>query len=374
MPVNPQTINVGQVRAVIDPANRRRSVVTALVVVLPCAALYLAAALATIAAPYEWARILFSVLTGLASTFLFLEAHDAGHDSLTPYRWLNGLLGRLLFLPTWHPFTGWVHAHNHIHHGWTNFVRQDYAWAPMSKEDYAALPPWRRALVRLYRWWPGFGLYYGWEVLFLRTMLPQPEVRNKKQRLTWWFDLAFLVAGTVLFSWAIVTLGRWWGVAASPAWLIWWVQVVPFALAMWMVGFITYLHHTHPKIAWFNDADEWSFYCGQVLSTTHTRFPTKMSFAIHHVMEHTAHHVDPRIPLYHLPAAQSDVEATFREDVVDPIFTWRGFFYTQRVCQLYDFQNHCWLNYRGERTSSRTFQPPAKVAAAEQVAAAATSA
>lgn len=370
MSTHSHSLNAGQVRASIDPAARKRSVFTALCIVLPCYLLYAGMVAATIAVPFEWARPILSVLTGLVSTLLFLQAHDAGHDSLTPHRWLNGLIGRILFLPSWHPFSGWVHAHNHVHHGWTNFVLRDYAWAPMSKVDYDRFPHWRQAMIRLYRWWPGFGLYYGWEVLFLKSMLPQPEVRSPKQRRVWWFDVAFLIAGTVALGAITAALGKAWGVPASPAWLIFWVQVVPFMIAMWLVGFITYLHHTNPQIAWFKDPEEWSFYCGQVLGTTHTRFPSRISYLIHNIMEHTAHHVDQRIPLYNLPAAQAALETTYHEDIVDPVFSWRSFFYAQRVCQLYDFENHRWQNYRGEHTSSRTFRArPTSAAPSESPAA-----
>src|SRR6185436_6586433 len=89
--------NVGQVRSVIPPDCHRRSLVRASLFVVPGVAFYLTCAVATITSPYEWARPILSALTGLAITFLFLQAHDAAHDSLTQYRWLNGLLGRLLF-------------------------------------------------------------------------------------------------------------------------------------------------------------------------------------------------------------------------------------------------------------------------------------
>ncbi|MDX1948016.1 MAG: fatty acid desaturase [Pirellulaceae bacterium] len=349
--------NVGQIRAKIHPAARERSLLKGLVLVFSCALLYAGCFLATVLVPYELLRPPLAAVTGLTITFLFLQAHDACHDCLTPHRWLNALLGRLLFLPAWHCYSGWVHGHNHVHHGWTNFLPTDYVWGPLSKADYDRLSPLARAYHRLGRWWPGFGVYYGIDILLGKILWLQPEIRGRKRKLIWLADVLLVALGIVAWGAAIVALARHFQLAASPAWLIFWAQVVPFGVAMWLVGFITYLQHTHPKIAWFKDLGEWNFYNGQVLGTAHIRFPRRINAATHFIMEHTAHHVDPRIPLFALPAAQADLEQAFPHDVHDQVFTIRGFFYTQRVCQLYDFENHRWLNWRGEPTSSRTFQP-----------------
>ena len=356
--VDHSSLNVGQVCAAIRPGSRQRSLAKGLAMVVPCVLLYAAGFLATVAVPYEIVRPVLAGFTGLFITFLFLQSHDACHDSLTPSRWLNATLGRLLFLPAWHTYSGWVHGHNHVHHGWTNFLPTDYVWGPISKADYDRLSWLGKAYHRLGRWWPGFGLYYGFDILFFKIILLQPEIRGRKRRLIWLADVLIVVLGMVATAGIIVALKWAWQLPASAAWLIYWAQVVPFAVAMWLVGFITYLQHTHPQIAWFKNLDEWSFYNGQVLGTAHIRFPAKINMATHYIMEHTAHHVDPRIPLYYLPPAQADLEAVYHDDVPDQTFTLRSFFYTQRVCQLYDFENHRWLNWQGEPTSSRTFQPP----------------
>lgn len=351
-------INVGQVRAAMRPEIRRRSLARAIVVLVPSLALYLASLSGTILIPWELARPPLAILTGLAAALLFVIGHDAAHDALTPYRWLNALVARLLFVPTWHPYTGWVHAHNHIHHGWTNLSPIDYVWMPLSKSQYDRLPGWQRLCVRLFRWWPGFGLYYATQIHVGRIMLPQADVRRPRQRLWWYLDILLVAVGMTIQGLLIVALARASGVAASSAWLILWAAVVPYATSVWLLGFLTYLHHTHPQIPWFNDANEWSFYRGQVLGTTHVQFGRGIDGFIHNIMEHTAHHADPRIPLYHLPAAQDDLESAFSKDVVEHKFSFRSFRYTQRVCQLYDYDNHCWLNYAGEPTSSRTFESP----------------
>lgn len=342
------------------PEIRVRSVLRACGVLLPSLGLYLAALAGTVLAPWEVLRLPLAMITGFALARLFVIGHDAAHDALTPYRRLNALVARLLFIPAWHPYTGWVHAHNHIHHGFTNLSPVDYVWMPLSKAEYDRLPAWRRPLVRLFRWWPGFGLYYATQILFRKMVLPQADVRNRKQRLWWQLDILLVAAGVALQAWLVVVVARALGQTASAPWLIAWALVVPYATTMWLLGFLTYLHHTHPQIPWFKDEREWSYYRGQVLGTTHVRFGTGRTIngAIHNIMEHTAHHADPRIPLYHLPTAQDDLETALAPDVVEHTFTLRSFLYSQRVCQLYDYANHRWLSYSGETTSSRTFEPP----------------
>ena len=339
------------------PEIRQRSLARAIFVLVPSVALYVASLAVTILIPWEMARPPLALFTGFVAALLFVIGHDAAHDALTPYRWLNALLARLLFLPSWHPYTGWVHAHNHIHHGWTNLSPIDYVWMPLSKPQYDALPGWQRPFVRLFRWWPGFGLYYATQIHVARIVWPQADVRRPRQRLWWHLDVLFVAIGIAAQGLVIIGLARWLAVSASPAWLFLWAAAVPYATSMWLLGFLTYLHHTHPQIPWFDDPAEWSFYRGQVLGTTHVHFGRGIDGLIHNIMEHTAHHADPRIPLYHLPTAQDDLESVYRNDVVEHNFSWRSFAYTQRVCQLYDYDNHRWLNYAGQPTSSRTFDP-----------------
>jgi len=297
------------------PEMRHRSLVRAIGVVVPSLAFYLVAFAATVLVPWEWARLPLALVTGFALALLFVIAHDA----LTPSRRLNAILARVLFVAAWHPYTGWVHAHNHIHHGFTNLSPIDYVWMPLAKADYDRLPSWQRFFVRLFRWWPGFGIYYATQIHFRKMVWPQHDVRNRKQRIWWYLDILIVVAGVALQAWTVAAVARSLGITASAPWLILWGLAIPYATTMWLLGFLTYLHHTHPKIPWFKDEREWTFYRGQVLGTTHVRFGTSrgINATIHNIMEHTAHHADPRIPLYHLPDAQEDLETAFAPDVVE---------------------------------------------------------
>jgi omega-6 fatty acid desaturase (delta-12 desaturase) len=74
--------------------------------------------------------------------------------------------------------------------------------------------------------------------------------------------------------------------------------------------------------------------------------------SLHNIMEHTAHHVDTRIPLYNLTAAQAGVEEAFgAENVISERFSLAGMARTFRTCQLYDFEKHQWLSFDGRPTT-----------------------
>jgi len=73
---------------------------------------------------------------------------------------------------------------------------------------------------------------------------------------------------------------------------------------------------------------------------------------MHHIMEHTAHHVDMSIPLYKLKQAQSKLETMLPQRIIVQPFSWGWYFETARSCKLYDFSLRCWTDYKGQATST----------------------
>lgn len=350
-PASTSVPSAQQIRATMPDETRESSYLTGLSMALPGIAVYVLSIVAIVATPiWAWPPLILLATVGI--TMMFVVSHDAAHDSLTPSRTLNRFLARVLFLPSWHSCSGWVHAHNHVHHGWTNYQPKDYVWSPMSLDQYNRLSTLGKWWVRLCRSWPGYGFYYGVDVLLKKILVIQPEMKQPRMRRIWMLDNLLVLVVTVGQAVGTVYAARALGITTHPALLILGTQVLPGMLAQWIVGFLTYLHHTHPSIPWFDDLDEWTFYMGQVRGTTHISFPRWIDKLLFNIMEHTAHHVDQRIPLYNLEQAQSALELA--HDPVHFKFGYRNLLYTQRVCQLYDFREHCWLSYSGEQTSSRT--------------------
>ncbi len=341
------------IRKVFQQQLQGSSFAKAGVVLLFSAIMYLLAGSLFLYSPW-WLMPLTSLLLGVAGNILFVIAHDSAHNSFTPIGRLNAIIARICFFPAWHSYTGWIHAHNHVHHGWTNLRTKDYVWAPITKVEYDQLSPWNQWRVRFHRSVLGFALYYLVEINFKKIFLLQPEVKNPKVRRMWMLDNLLLVAAIAAQACLWVWLTHVVGNEVSPIWLLFFAILVPGIFTNYLVGFTTYLQHTHPSIPWFDNKGEWTFYIGQVRGTTHTHLPYKINSLFHNVMDHTAHHVDPRIPLYHLPEAQQKIEKNYSRHVVHHRFTLHSFSKTLKVCQLYDYANHCWMDFQGNPTSSRT--------------------
>ena len=90
---------------------------------------------------------------------------------------------------------------------------------------------------------------------------------------------------------------------------------------------------------------------GPYTYTVHLTFPWRIGSLMHHIMEHTAHHVDMSIPLYKLKAAQARIEELLPGRIVIQRFSWRWYFGTARRCKLYDFTRRCWTDFQGRATS-----------------------
>jgi omega-6 fatty acid desaturase (delta-12 desaturase) len=127
--------------------------------------------------------------------------------------------------------------------------------------------------------------------------------------------------------------------------------VVPFLFWCAMIGFVVYVHHTHVKVSWHDDRSAWSKAQPFVSTTVHLTFPFQFGALMHHIMEHTAHHVDMSIPLYKLKQAQAKLENLLPGRIIVQRFSWRWYFQTARDCKLYDFTRQCWTDYKGHATS-----------------------
>ena len=129
------------------------------------------------------AKIACGAAAGFVIGRLFIVGHDAAHQSLTPHRRLNPILGRIAFLPSITPYSLWEVGHNVVHHGYTNLKGFDFVWSPLTREEFDALPALKRVLNRIYRsgWAPG--LYYLIEVWWKRMFFPSKSAMGARRSI-----------------------------------------------------------------------------------------------------------------------------------------------------------------------------------------------
>lgn len=345
LPAHQRQPTAREVRAHIPAENRERSTVKGLAIFLANFVLYAVSLAGIVACPWWTVKVVCMALNGLAIAHLLSIGHDAGHNTLTRFAWLNSVLGRLAMLPSLYPFSVWRVTHDRAHHDFTNLKGKDFIWVPLSREEYDRLSIFGRLLQRLYRTVPGVGLYY-----FIELWLKNAFQKNKKitgkglNPVVALLDRLLVIAFPVVLGWSLCVAGY------NPV-VVALSMLVPFLIHCWLTGLLTFLHHTHPNIRWYDNRREWSFFGGALEGTTHVIGPWPWGLILPNLTEHNAHHVDPRIPLYNLSRTQKLLEEAYPEVIVQE-FTFAAFRRILATCQLYDYKKHRWYDFAGEPTSA----------------------
>ncbi|MEM7337180.1 MAG: fatty acid desaturase [Actinomycetota bacterium] len=286
--------------------------------------------------------VLLWTLAGLAVSGLFVLGHDAGHDALFDSRRLNRVIGTITMLPSLHALELWRFGHNRVHHGHTLREGMDFVWHPLRVDEYQAMGLFGRLRHRV-EWGPfGAGAYYLREVWWNKMVRFDPPARwaaiaRRDQAFVAVFALSTLVAAVVL---------------AGPGAGLWtWFKavVVPFAVFCQVIGWVVHVHHISPDIRWWGRR-EWNRFRGQVEGTTILWGPPGWDLFFHWIMVHLPHHVDMRIPCYHLPTAARAIAAAFPDEVDQRPIRVVDYLRATRTCKLYDFEAGHWVPYPTRRT------------------------
>ena len=286
------------------------------------------------------------VLAGLTISALFIVGHDSAHGALFKSKRLGYVIGQLSMLPSLHVYEAWVYGHNRIHHGHTVREVMDYVWHPTSPEEYRAMSRVQRLLHRVKWSWLGAGVYYGWDIWWRNMMrfTPPEKIAADVRR-----DRRIVIGYAAAVTVALLAAGlHIYGGLAGAFWM--WVKVfaVPFVLWNYSIGIAVYVHHISPEIEW-HGRREWTRFKGQMEGTTILHVPVWLNFFYHNIFLHVPHHVDMRIPFYHLAEAADAIKANFGNVVRDRAFHFADYFRATRACKLYDFPTHSWHGYEAAR-------------------------
>ncbi len=303
------------------------------------------AALALLAATDSIAVSLLGwLLAGNAISALFVIGHDAAHGALFRSRRLNYIVGQIAMLPSLHAFSVWAYGHNRVHHAFACCQGLDFVWHPVSPQEYKSLSALGKFRHKLEWSAIGSGFYYARVIWFDRIIQSPAPARGKAEFRR---DRIAVAAYLTIFLLAAATLG--WAqqpTLASSAWSVFELFVVPWAIWNTIIGWTVYIHHIHPEIAWMTRRN-WTKLKGHVEGTTNYTMPWWINLMWHNIFDHTAHHLDPRIPFYNLPSATKALRQEHGALVALRKYRVRDYVAITKRCKLFDFDNGMWVDYQG---------------------------
>ncbi len=284
------------------------------------------------------------IVAGCAISALFVIGHDAAHGALFKSKRLSYLVGQAAMLPSLHGLALWSHGHTRHHHTFAVCQGLDFVWHPVTREEFARLSGLGKLRHRLEWSAIGAGFYYARVIWWNRMVRGEAPARDKKaiQR-----DRAVVAVFFTIFSSICLLLG-WsaYGTTAGMAWM--WIKValVPWLLWNAIIGWVVYVQHINPAIAWL-PRSKWTKVRGQIDGTKTFEMPRLINAMWHNIFDHSAHHIDPRIPFYNLPRATRALKKAHPNKIRPERYRIRTYVAITKSCKLFDFDNGVWLDYQG---------------------------
>ncbi|KAF7800238.1 hypothetical protein EIP86_011485 [Pleurotus ostreatoroseus] len=284
---------------------------------------------------FTWARymleaaawVLYWVFQGLAFAGFWCLSHEAGHGSLSQYKWVNHIIGFTLHTFLMVPYFAWRATHK-AHHNAANSVERDENYVPRTRSEYG-LPPEKECQKLDYREifedTPLFTLgrmvlmqLLGWQSYLLFNTLgcpmypsgtnhfsPSSALFNPKQRgQIIASDIGLAVMGSALYAFAYVN-----GFVAFAK-----LYLMPYLLANHWIVMATFLHHTDPTIPHYR-RKEWSWLRGTLATVDRPLMGPLGRFFLHNVShDHIAHHIFSSIPFYNQPQVTEIIKEILQKD------------------------------------------------------------
>jgi len=287
-----------------------------------------------------WAQLalwpLYWVIQGIFMTGLWVIAHECGHQSFSPYKELNNIVGLVLHSILLVPYHSWRITHSN-HHKNNAHIDRDQVFVPSTRkkfaegnDDYKDVPfvIFARMAIMLLAGWPAYLItnitgqtYDRWANHFTFDS----PLFQKKHR----FDIILSDAALVAVLGSLFTLARYFSVLEVVQYYF-----IPYLFVNFWLVLITFLQHTDTYIPHFRGPtgegpEDWNFLRG-ALATVDRDYGI-LNYFHHNIGDtHVCHHLFSTLPHYHATEATKHIKEALGEYYLrdeTPIFraTWNSF-------------------------------------------------
>jgi acyl-lipid omega-6 desaturase (Delta-12 desaturase) len=221
---------------------------------------------------------------------VFVVFHDCAHGSLFPSKRANAQVGTVLGLLVLSPFRRWRHDHA-VHHATSGDLDRRGVGdiVTLTVAEYRARSRRGRLGYRLLR---HPLVMFGLGPVFAMIVGPRIVARGARPRMR----------NSVLATDAALVI-----LVAALCWLIGWEKLLvvwaPAALLAGSVGiWLFYVQHQFEDAYWENGAD-WTYADAALRGSSYLKLPKVLQFFTGNIGLHHVHHLNARIPNYHLQRA-----------------------------------------------------------------------
>jgi omega-6 fatty acid desaturase (delta-12 desaturase) len=251
----------------------------------------------------SWGMLLLAVPTAGFLVRIFIIQHDCGHHSFFRSRRANDVLGFLCGILTMTPYHYWRRTHSRHHVTSGNLDHRGYGDVGMlTVKEYLGLSAWGRWGYRVYRH-PFFMFVLGATYLFViyqRFTHGVGRTWRKERYSVYATNVAILLVLAV--AWLTIGLQRFLLVHGP-------VMVLGAIAGSWLF----FVQHQFEAAYWRSDKS-WEFEPSALQGSSYYRLPALLQWFTGNIGFHHIHHLDSRIPNYHLPACY-EAEPALREAV-----------------------------------------------------------
>jgi len=235
----------------------------------------------------------------LASGFLvrtFIIFHDCTHGSFFKDQRANRIVGYLTGILTFTPFDQWQHSHDTHHATVADLDRRGTGdvWT-MTVEEYQKASARTRFAYRLVRT-PFFTFLVGAPLMFL--FVQRIAAKDASPRERWSVIITNAALGAICIL-AALTIGL-------RQYLL--IQLPVLYLAAAMGVWLFYVQHQFEGVYWARH-DAWDPMRASLEGSSFYDLPPLLRWFTGNIGYHHLHHVQPRIPMYHLEQAYAAVPA-----------------------------------------------------------------
>jgi acyl-lipid omega-6 desaturase (Delta-12 desaturase) len=248
---------------------------------------------ATIYATLGVSLVLTAALTIVAAGFLvrvFVVFHDCAHGSLLPSRRANTALGTVMGLLVLSPFVRWRHDHA-VHHATSGDLDRRGVGdiVTLTVDEYTSRT-WRGRLG--YRLLRNPLVMFGLGPIIAMVIGPRIVARGARPRMR----NSVLATDVVIVG---LVGGLCWLIGLGTFLLVW----APAAMLAGSVGiWLFYVQHQFEDAYW-QRRDEWTYADAALRGSSYLKLPPLLRFFTGSIGLHHVHHLNARIPNYHLQRA-----------------------------------------------------------------------